>query len=457
MPLRSRIPAPIRSLPLTLVLTAAALAAVPAPAASAAPLDLSNFTLEVADSAQYLRSNVAELDGELPNVGVADIMAEANRQGTVRNGAACNASAVTDPDRSATKPKVSVTKSFCWQDDATGEDDQNTTGWYPQGVTTVADAQADQVWGTSNQPLLVSWYAKGGTGNTAKGTRISFIDPNTGAYRHVLLAHPFTNSALNASYTSLRDDQTSGQGSSLHAGGIVWYGNFLYVADTARGFRVFDMRHIYDLKAAGDKGNVTDQDKVGRQDGVFYGYGYRYVMPEVTQWEHVAATGTACTSADGSPNFSYASLDRSGTDHLVAGEYCDGTKEVNGRVAAWPMASATSGGEQPAAGTRWTADAAYSLPRSNIQGATRFDGRWYLSQSHGEQVAGQDDLGELHTTNAVTSSTGTLSVAKTQPAAIGVEDLSHWPGGTETAPALGTIWSVSEHPNYRMVYATAPQ
>ncbi|TDD63152.1 hypothetical protein E1298_44070 [Actinomadura rubrisoli] len=444
----------------TLTVTAAGLAAVGAPAASAAPLDLSNFTLQVADNAGYLKSNVAGLDTALPNVGVGDIMAEANRKGTVTNGAACNSAAVTDPDRPDDKPKVSVTKSFCWQNDPNGEDDRNTKNWYPQGVTTVADAQADQVWGGSNQPLLVSWYFKGGVGNTAKGTRVSFIDPNTGSYRHVLLAHPFHNSAGNASYTSLRNNQTAGEGSSLHAGGMVWYGNFLYVADTARGFRVFDMRHIYDLKAAGDKGNVTDQDKVGRNDGVFYGYGYRYVMPEVTQWEHTASTGPAdseCTQNDGAPNFSFASLDRSGTDHLVSGEYCDGALPTNGRVAAWKIGDATVDGEQRTAGSRMYADAAYSLPRSNIQGATRFNGRWYLSQSHGEPVAGQDDLGELHTTSAVTSPTGTLQVAKTQPAAIGCEDLSHWPAGSEDSPTLGTIWSVSEHPDRRMVYATLPQ
>ncbi|GAA4059296.1 hypothetical protein [Actinomadura miaoliensis] len=432
----------------TLVLGVTAVVAVDVPAASAAPLDLSNFRLQVASNAEYLKSTVSRLDADLPNVGVGDIMAEANRTGGVRNGAACEPAAVTDADSDKT---VSVSKSLCFEDG-----DNGTTDWIPQGVTTVADAQADQKWGTSNQPVLVSWYFAGSapTGNSQKGVRVTFIDPSTGRYRHVLLAHPYENSAGNASYTSVRTDQTAGEGNSLHAGGIVWYGNFLYVADTGRGFRVFDMRHIYDLTAAGSKGNVTDKSKVGRIDGVFYGYGYRYVMPEVTVWQHsVPDSGTPCTTSAVAPKFSFAGLDRSGVDHLLAGEYCDG---AIGRVFTWKIADATLDGEQRLSGY-WNADAAYNLPVSNVQGATRFGGRWYISQSHGQNVSGQDDLGELHTTTPVTSTTGTLRVDRTQPAAIGVEDLSHWPSGTQDTPALGTIWSVSEHRYGRMVYATPPQ
>ncbi|GGV27765.1 hypothetical protein GCM10010182_58300 [Actinomadura cremea] len=434
---------------------AATTVVVQAPAAHAAALDKADFQLRVdPENSAYLKGNVAELDGELPGAGVASIMTDANRQGVVRSGAACDSGAVTDPDRADDKPGVSVVQSICWQDDATGEDDRNTEQWYPQGITTVADAQADQWWGEDNQPILATWYHKAdSTGNSQKGVRVSFIDPGTGKYRHVLLVHPYENGSGNASYTSVRDDQTGGEGTSLHAGGIVWYGNFLYVADTNRGFRVFDMRHIYDLKAAGDKGNVTDQGKVGRHDGVFYGYGYRYVMPEVTQWRRVTAQGGTCTDSAKGGKFSHASLDRSGVDHILAGEYCNGQY---GRVAAWKIADATDGSEQRESGT-WNADAVHRLPETNIQGATRFDGRWYLSQSHGAPEPGEDDEGELHTTEKTSSDTGGLVTARTQPAAIGVEDLSHWPTGGGTEQGLGVIWSLSEHENERMVYATRPQ
>ncbi|MEV5827358.1 hypothetical protein AB0L25_17440 [Spirillospora sp. NPDC052242] len=149
-----------------------------------------------------------------------------------------------------------------------------------------------------------------------------------------------------------------------------------------------------------------------------------YVMPQVGSWTRTAATGEKCTADDGSPNFSYVSLDRSGADH------------------------------------RWNADAAYNLPDSNIQGATRFNDRWYPSRSRGIT-----NNGTFYTTRPITSATGTLSIASDKPISKGPEDLSHWPGGTPTAPTLGEMWTVAEHPGaaedgsgqgQRMLYAWAP-
>src|SRR5699024_4574988 len=110
---------------------------------------------------------------------------------------------------------------------------------------------------------------------------------------------------------------------------------------TRRGFRVFDMRYIFDLKAAGEKGDTTDKTRIGRQDGVFYGHGYRYVMPEVAAWTSEGGQvedPTVCT-AGGSPHFSFVGLDRTGTDHLTSGEYCNGAAndDLTGRVATWPL------------------------------------------------------------------------------------------------------------------------
>lgn len=431
-----------------LVMAGAGLAAFQAPA-SATPLELVNFQLRPASNAAELRQRVAELDQTLVRKGVGDIMNDLNRQDDrpITYGAPCEEAAVDDD-----VPRPAITRSLCFNDA-----DNVIPIWYPQGVTTVADAQADQVWGTSSKPVLVTWYDHNDddgvdsdgdgydTDEQIRGVRVSFMNPDTGAYRHVLLVYPFTNASGNVSYMSLRTAQT-GESLSLHAGGIVWYGNFLYVADTARGFRVFDMRHIYDLGDS-ENGTTAEEGKIGRQDGTYYGHGYRYIMPEVNAWTHTAPTGEKCTVRDGSPQFSYVGLDRSGTDHLTAGEYCDKDEEVNGRVAAWPIAGATSNGEQNISSTyRWNADATYNLPASNIQGAVRFNSKWYLSQSNGQNA------GSLLKTKAVGSATGTLETDVQKPLSIGPEDLSHWPGGTETSPTLSTLWTVSEHPGKRMVY-----
>ncbi|GAA2429612.1 hypothetical protein GCM10010191_48790 [Actinomadura vinacea] len=451
---RRRTPAPA----ITVALTGTALIALQSPA-SADVLSLANFQLRPNAYGTALRDRADALP--LKKGTVTNIMNDLNRKrddgAPVTVGGACNSAAV------GPGVKPSIQRSLCFQDD-----DNESTQWYPQGVTTVADMQADQQWGDGYQPVLVSWY-DANTDSTVKGVRVSFMNRTTGAYRHVLLVYPKQSNGI-TSYDSVRvsQDNTNGNyNTSLHAGGMVWYGDYLFVADTGRGFRVFDMRRIFDLGAS-ENGTTDGDHLIGYQNGTYYGYGYRYIMPQVGSWTHTAATGTKCSdnvgAEDGSPNFSHTSLDRSGTDTLIAGEYCAGTEDTNGRVATWPMAGAFSGGElimDP--DRRWNANAAYTLPVSNVQGATRFGGKWYLSQSHGLTSAGT-----LHTAVPDVrppAVTGPLRATGDAPLPIGPEDLSHWPGGSATSPTLGAIWSVSEHPGNksngdgegrRMVWAVNP-
>ncbi|WP_007024664.1 hypothetical protein [Saccharomonospora iraqiensis] len=421
-----------------------------APSPADPTLDPANFELRPNAMGDELGDRVARLDNELPRAGVGRILADANRQGRVDTYRACNDDAARDDGGGVLR---TVIHSVCFN-----SGDNATKLWYPQGVTTIADAQDDKYWGADNQPVLISWYdssKKDGVDNgedgIEKGVRVSFLDPFTGRYRHVLLVYPTINSYDNPSYMTLRTEQV-GEANSLHGGGIVWYGNFLYVADTGRGFRVFDMRHIYDLSAA-DNGSTADRDLVGRRSGVYHGHGYRYVMPQVASWTVTAAKGERCTTNDEAMAFSYAGLDRSGLDHMVAGEYCNHSdSEVWGRVAAWPIAgSVGNDGEQITdTGYRWQADAAHKLPVSNIQGAVRFNDRWYLSQSRGANTVGM-----LYQSSTTSPSAEMLQTETAQNASIGPEDLSHWEdgfGGT----TLGDMWTVAEHPGKRMVYSTVP-
>jgi hypothetical protein len=251
---------------------------------------------------------------------------------------------------------------------------------------------------------------------------------------------------------SLRTKQDA-SGASLHAGGIAWYGNYLYVADTRRGFRVFDMRYIFDLQAAGAKGNTTDKTKIGRQDGVFYGLGYRYVMPEVAAYTNLAGEvdDPKTCAAHGAPHFSYVGLDRTGDDHLVTGEYCDGTTgDLTGRVATWPL-DGSNGMPQVDQEGYWTATSAFRLPVSNVQGAVSHGDTWYLNRSHGTDVPDQNDNGDLLKSTAPATTTGVLGPTTRRTAAIGNEDLSYWSGFKNFGDVLFTV---TEHPGQRMVYAT---
>lgn len=428
---------------LTTLSLALPLAATMQSPASAAELSLSNFQLRPNSYGTDLRDRADALP--LVKATVTAIMNDLNRRDDdtpVTVNGAC------EPNAVQAGSSVPIVRSACFNDG-----DNATAQWYPQGVTTVADMQADQEWGNGYKPVLISWYDHNdGADGMVKGVRISFMNPYTGAYRHVLLVYPRANGDYDTVRVS-QDSSNSGYGTSLHAGGILWYGNHLFVADTARGFRMFDMRRIYDLGAS-PNGTTSGSNMVGRHGNTYYGYGYRYVMPQVGSWTRTAPTGTKCTTADGSPQFSHVSLDRSGADHLVAGEYCAGTEQVNGRVAAWPIAGAFDANNELVTDTsyRWNADAAHKLPVSNVQGATRFNGRWYLSRSRGKSTAGT-----FYTTAPATSSTTTLQVASSQQLSIGPEDLSHWQSGTDPAnPGLGDFWTVAEHPGKRMVYAVRP-
>lgn len=429
----------------TMAVALGAVAVSPAEAATAP--NLSEFRLRPASNQAELMERVRLLDAQLPKLGVQNILAQANRDGTVMtgSGAICNPDAVDVDERD-----LQVVYSFCFD-----SSDSSVRGgdveWMPQGMTTVADAQDDQAWGVA-EPLIVSWYNK--DSEYVKGSRITFIDRRTGAYQHVLLAYPFINDSQNATYMSLRNTQNA-FGSSLHAGGIAWYGNYLYVADTRRGFRVFDMRYIFDLKAAGDKGNTTDKTRIGRQNGVFYGHGYRYVMPQVAAWTSNGGQveNPSVCRVSGSPKFSFVGLDRTGIDHLTTGEYCNGadTDDLTGRVARWPLDGDT-GRPLLSNDGLWQASSAFRLPQPNIQGALSRGDTWYLTRSHGVDVPDEIDNGDLLRTSAPSGAAeGVLGPARRITAGVGPEDLSYWPGFLGFGDVLFTV---TEHPGQRMVYAT---
>lgn len=404
-----------------------------------------------------LPPRVQALDDRLPKLGVQNILRQANRRAEF-GGTIIDPSCAAD----AFGGQGLEVPHWCFDRSDTGVINGDLDGnveWMPQGVTTVADAQADQRWG-EKQAILVSWYDKRIAPD--KGVRVSFLDPETGLYQHVLLVYPFISTRGDPGEPSYEILQTPQDGDrpGIHAGGIVWYGNYLYVVDTKRGIRVFDMRYIFDLKTA-DNGDTSDRNQIGRRLGdcpdngsatvrnCYYGFGYRYVMPQVDLWVNDGGhnDGDHSCETSGPPKFSFIGLDRSTVpDRLVTGEYCrnpDGLTDRDGRVATWPL-NGDNGQPLPSGDGRWHANFAYRLPRPNIQGAVAYDGTWYLSRSRG-----RDSNGHLIEASANGSPTGTLSVDQTRWAAIGVEDLSYWPGRNQ-------IWTVTEYPGLRALYFCTP-
>lgn len=414
----------------TALVTSLVGAAAPAAAAPAAPPSLSDF--ELVPTQTLKPAIVSRLDELLPKLGVQNILRQANRDDAPK-GDKCTSPALSTNDRP-------VLDKFCFNNG-----DVNTLEWFPQGVTTVADAQDDQYWG-EKQAILVSWYDK--RTEPVKGVRVSFLDTDTGNYQHVLLVYPYTNSYGNPSYEQVTTPQ-SGDHGSVHAGGIVWYGNYLYMVDTRRGIRMFDMRYIFDIKSASN-GDVTDSSQIGRQSGTYYSYGYRYVMPQIYGWSNPDGLASfppeyKC-EASGPQKFSYLGLDRSESpDAMVTGEYCADQNDpnLNGRVARWPMDGATGLPLTDGDGW-WRATSAYRLPKPRVQGAVSTSDRWYLHSTGGGTT------GPGHLQAAVSGgNTGVLTTDSAEhDVAIGVEDLSFWPGRNQ-------LWTVTEHDGQRIMYATS--
>jgi hypothetical protein len=369
--------------------------------AAAAP-NLGDFVLKKGSAQSAARK---ALDKQLDKSSVGALV---NASGQRKLGSGCG--------KAAQVPAKSLT--YCWN-----KGDNQTKTWIPQAVTSVSDATADERWG-ANRPILVGWYSTGKT----RATRVTFVNPAKKTYRHVLLAYPTIKSGK-ATYSDV----------GIHVGGMSWFGNYLYVADTVHGLRVFDMRQIFDLGKS-KRGTTKNKGLVGLHGKTYYGHGYRYVMPQVGSWQH--AKGNAplkdCKGS-GSPRTSYVSVDRTARQQpaLILGEYCATAKPV-GRVATFPLKVGTglvsSGGYARA---NWAAP----LPDKKIQGATRSHGMW--SFTHNVDTTGAAKRGQL--IYARWQGGKWVSGGKRETISIGPESLSCYRGQHR-------LWTVAEHYNRRALY-----
>lgn len=227
-----------------------------------------------------LAAGVQALSEQLKRATLDTVLAKANRV-LVRKGATGAGAFQT------MKPRP--VDWYCFD-----ADDNAVRDWYPQGLTCASDA------GTDGGTYVVSWYYKPETG-AERGVRLSFLNTATLRYRHVLLVRARPDGDIAPI--------------DIHAGGIAWYGDLLYVADTAHGMRVFDTRQIFEVDGDG-------KTTIGRKGGVYNAFGYRYVMPQTGAW----------TSAGGA-RFSFAAIDRTTpVDTLISGEYVD----TPGTYGRWP-------------------------------------------------------------------------------------------------------------------------
>jgi hypothetical protein len=289
--------------------------------------------------------------------------------------------------------------------------DRRDPRWWPQGITTSADASDEETVG-GRRLVVVAWYAKELPGDESnQGSRLTFYDLDTRRYRHVLLVVP-----------EMKDGKLQLVPLHVHAGGIVWHGPYLHVAATAKGFYTCRLDDLFQVP----EGIAGSARRIGISDDRVSSYGYRYVLP--VRFAYKAETDEGHERL----RYSFMSLDR-GTSppELVAGEYARGDKTK--RLARFPIDQETRLLE--------TADDGLSRPAGldegvgQMQGAVVARGRFHVTVSHGPWMPG-----------SVYAGVPGSFVQHKWAAPMGPEDIAYW-------PSTDLLWSVSEHPRRRWIFA----
>lgn len=293
--------------------------------------------------------------------------------------------------------------------------DQSDQRWWPQGVSSSADANASETVCGNRRVLVTTWYAKPVNG-VRHGARVTFLDLDTLTYRHVLLVEP----QLDA------DGVLTLEPVQIHAGGIVWHGPWLHIAATGAGFVTCNVDDI--LRVEGDDRRPDDFGVL--KDGEVASFGHRYVLPIRFRYRAYAQ------ESERRLRYSFLSLDRSqDPPALLAGEY--GRAGQSTRIARYPLdpdtqllATDQDGRSQPAV---------LDDGVNQMQGVVLINGTYYASVSQGPWMSGAMYVGPP----------GQLA-PHSFALPMGPEDLSWW-------PSTDTLWSVCEHPRRRWIVAVRRQ
>ena len=285
-----------------------------------------------------------------------------------------------------------ATWAFRWD-----EEDNHSKRWWPQGITSSADAGPSEEY-AGRRVLVTTSYSKTLEG-VSKGCRISVVDITEEQpirYRHVLLG------AVG------RDDTGAPvlRPVNAHAGGVVWCGSFLHVAATTRGIHTF---------------RVDDICRVPTEVGL----GHRYVLPLRSSWTARTGDGTEPV------RHSFLSLGRDGEGRaLLVGEY--GKGRMSRRLLTYPLTPT---------GLPVTDDAGLATPTllpdgpSRMQGAVSVDGRLHVVTSNGKRGRGSLWVGPPDALER-----------KARVLPPGPEDVTYWPSREE-------LWTPTEYPGRRYVLA----
>lgn len=322
-------------------------------------------------------------------VGLSAVLSDLNRTATV-----------------TTVPGQAPIWGFKWN-----SEDNRSQRWFPQGITTSADqGHPESVDGRN--VVCTSWYSQV-VKRLDKGARVTFVDITSSPprYRHVLLVEPVLDESGDVDLRPVH----------IHAGGVVWHGDYLHVAGTARGIYSFRLDDIVRVDSTGDDSSLGFRD-----DGRVDTFGYRYLLPVRFTYDAVTEDGHE------ELRYSFLSIDRGSSPHeLIAGEW--GKRSMSTRLLRFEIDPSTSLLRASTDGI--TRPLFLGNGVHHMQGATVVERAYYVTTSSGRYGYGTLYVGQP----------GRFTqYAKVLP--IGVEDITYWPSRDE-------LWSLTEYPARRYVFA----
>ncbi|MFX4270693.1 hypothetical protein ACQBAR_08765 [Propionibacteriaceae bacterium Y1685] len=292
------------------------------------------------------------------------------------------------------------------------DSDNSTCAAYPQGITTSRDAV-----GTANngrydgrQVVGVSWYTKDACDGKTTRSRLTLTDwdanyPNK--YRKILFVAP-TGTAAAPNFVDI----------PIHAGGVSWYGHYLYLADTGKGMRIFDMRKIVKVDVGGSAADIGLSS-----DGKYHAHNYRYVLPQIGEVTSAVASGTVKL------NWSTISLDRVSKSMVMTEYTCNGCTKYPDRAPRAVRFPFGDGGVFPAS---TKASQALQLPFYNLNGVASHNNRWWFASSAAKELYYWTPTAGAHT----------------YPWVSYAESISYWEDATEA----DLLWSLREGAGNRDVF-----
>ena len=349
---------------------------------------------------------IERLDDRLRKSGVQKLLSKANRK---LSRADCGKS-----DRAAV-PAGSVV--YCWK-----SGDDKTSEWYPQGVTTTSDANADERWGRK-RALIVTWYDAGRS--PKKGVRLSFVDPARKRYRHVLLVYP-TGTKAKPNYRRHRQPRRRDR--------LVWQ---LPVrgGDQPRRARLRPAQHLRSRGLEERHDPQSQADRLAWQDVLRRRQPLRAAPADVLRQRGGRARELL---RRGGPA-ALMGLDRP----QPAAGHADDRRVLQGREGPdRALARARPRSVQVARGAR----AVGQLPARRVRPGRYGVARHVLVHAQGRAPAGRRNRGRLvsgeWTAGGVQRNREDVAISK------GPEDLSCW-------RSTSRLWTVAEHPADRALYGIA--